>query len=101
DVAVPRDVDRGVAAVPGVLVRDIDDLESIAEANLAGRRREAERAAPLIRREVHRFAEWRAGLAAAPVVEALPARAEGVRRAEVERRTAALSERELELVDAV
>ncbi|MFL5886457.1 MAG: glutamyl-tRNA reductase [Thermoleophilaceae bacterium] len=101
DVAVPRDVDPAAAAVPGIVLRDIDDLEAAAEANLADRRREAERAAPLIRHEVRHFAGWRAGLAASPVVDALHARAEAVRRAEIERRKGDLTERELALLDAV
>ena len=44
DIAVPRDVEASAEAVPGVTLYDIDDLEQAAEANLNGRRREAERA---------------------------------------------------------
>src|SRR4029078_13383499 len=41
DLAVPRDVDPGLATIDGCFVYDVDDLEAVVEASLAGRRRQA------------------------------------------------------------
>jgi glutamyl-tRNA reductase len=58
DIAVPRDVDPGVAKLPGVRLHNIDDLKRVAEANLNGRRKEAARAEVIVAAEVRRFAAW-------------------------------------------
>jgi glutamyl-tRNA reductase len=54
DIAVPRDLDARIADVENVLLYDIDDLERLAAANRAGRRREAQRAERLVDAEVRR-----------------------------------------------
>jgi glutamyl-tRNA reductase len=58
DIAVPRDVDPGVAKLPGVRLHNIDDLKRVAEANLNGRRKEAVRAEVIVAAEMRRFAAW-------------------------------------------
>jgi glutamyl-tRNA reductase len=60
DIAVPRDVDPRAAALPGVRLHNIDHLRHVAEANLNGRRLEAEKAEIIVGAEVRRFAAWRA-----------------------------------------
>ena len=85
DISVPRDVHAGVAGVAGVALFDIDDLERVVEANLNGRRVEAERAEGHVLGAVQGFAAWRRGLRAAPAIVALRARAEEIRRAELDR----------------
>jgi glutamyl-tRNA reductase len=55
DIGVPRDVDPQVRQVPGILLRDIDDLERVAHANLTGRLREARQAEEIVQRELRRF----------------------------------------------
>ncbi len=59
DIAVPRDIDDAVGELEEVTLYDIDDLESVVEANLNGRRHEAERAELLVRSEGVRFQRWR------------------------------------------
>src|SRR5205807_1909537 len=44
DLAVPRDLDPAIHELEGCYLYDIDDLEAIVAATLAGRRREGERA---------------------------------------------------------
>ena len=85
DISVPRDVDPTVTGVGGVELFDIDDLESIVEAGLDGRRREALRAEALVGAAVQRFSSWRRGLSAAPAIASLRARAETIRRGELGR----------------
>jgi glutamyl-tRNA reductase len=55
DVAVPRDVDPRVQGLRGIRLHNIDDLKRAAEANLNGRRREAERAEVIVAEEARRF----------------------------------------------
>ena len=54
------------AAFDGCFVYDIDDLEAVVEASLAGRRAEAVRAERVVAGEAERFREWQASLAVVP-----------------------------------
>src|SRR5205807_2654166 len=76
DVAVPRDVDPGVAELDGVTLLDMDDLRSFAEAGMAGRRREVARVRTLVDQEVDRYLDSTAARGVAPLVAALRAHAE-------------------------
>ncbi len=85
DISVPRDVDAAVAGIPGVALFDIDDLERVVEANLNGRRREAERGEGFVIGAVQGFSAWRRGLKAAPAITSLRERAESIRQGELAR----------------
>jgi len=56
DISLPRNVDPAINQLDNVFVFDIDDLQSIAEANRAGREREAVRAETIVKEESERFA---------------------------------------------
>lgn len=49
DLAVPRDIDPAVGLVPGVVLANVDDLQSLADAAARQRRGEVERCERLIR----------------------------------------------------
>ena len=85
DIAVPRDVDPRLNEVDGCFVYDIDDLQQVAQANLADRSREAEQAESIISEEVTRFQERLLTLDAVPAIKALQVQAEQVRQAELAR----------------
>lgn len=85
DISVPRDIDAAVAVVPGVALYDIDDLERVVEANINGRRLEAERGEGFVIGAVQGFSAWRRGLSATPAITSLRRRAEAIRRAELDR----------------
>lgn len=87
-IAVPRDVDPAVGAMPGVRVYDIDDLSAVARRYRVARRAEARRAERIVEEEALRFADWLRERRAAPAIAAVHRRAEAIRRAEVERLTA-------------
>ena len=104
DLAVPRDVDPSLAAVEGCFVYDIDDLEAVVEASLAGRRVEAVQAEKLVALEAERFREWQAALAVVPAIASLRARAEEIRCGELakaEGRLERLPESERKLVESM
>jgi glutamyl-tRNA reductase len=85
DVAVPRDVDPAVRDIRGVTLYDIDDVEAVAEAGINGRQSEVHRVEAIIEEELADFLEWWGALDVVPVISALRERAEGIRRAELER----------------
>jgi glutamyl-tRNA reductase len=104
DVAVPRDVDPGVAEVDGVTLLDMDDLRSFAESGMAGRRREVSTVKALIAEELERYLDTTAARAVAPLVAAFRGRAEDVRTAELHRyrsRLDSLDPRQREAVEAL
>jgi glutamyl-tRNA reductase len=83
DIAVPRDVDPEVAKVKGVFLYDLDDLRSVADANLRERRKEAAAAEAIVEREVQEFMAWRKSLEVVPLVVELRQRGEEIRRHEI------------------
>ena len=92
DVAVPRDVDRGVTAIPGVTLLDLDDLRAFAERGVNERRGEAAAARAIAVDELDRYAELATARQAAPLVSRLYERAESVRQAELERHRSKLDD---------
>jgi glutamyl-tRNA reductase len=99
DLAVPRDVDPAVNDIDACYLYDIDDLEAVVEATLAGRRREAERAEAIVAEEAERFRAWQASLDVVPTIASLRARAEAIRTAELSK--ANLTAEEREAVDSI
>jgi glutamyl-tRNA reductase len=85
DIAVPRDVDPDVNQLPGARVYDLDDLQAHLEDAVAEREREAPRAEAIAAEEAAAFGAWLERLEILPVISDLRAKAEAIRRAEVER----------------
>jgi glutamyl-tRNA reductase len=104
DIAVPRDLDPAIHALEGCYLYDIDDLESVVEATLAGRREEAVRAEAIVGAEAERFAAWQASLDVVPAISELREHAEAIRAGELARAEsvlARLSESERRLLESV
>ena len=101
---MPRDVDPALSTIDGCFVYDVDDLEAVVEASLAGRRVEAVRAEQIVAVEAERFREWQASLAVVPAIASLHARAEEIRTGELakaEGRLGRLPESERKLVESM
>ncbi len=58
DLAFPRDVAPEVAALPGVTLYDLEDIERFARQNLTARRNEAVRAEHIIDEEIDKLEKW-------------------------------------------
>jgi glutamyl-tRNA reductase len=104
DIAVPRDVDAGVADVAGVTLLDMDDLKAFAESSLDRRRREVARVRRIIAAELDRLRSERTAREVAPLVAALRSRAEDIRLGELERfrgKLEALDPKSAEAVEAL
>lgn len=84
DLAVPRDIDPAVAALPGVILADIDDLQPQGEGQ-DGRRSAVERVEVLLSVEAERFMLWWQSRRAVPTIAALRDQAESIRRAELDK----------------
>lgn len=75
DIAVPRDIDPECAAVPGVSLYDIDDLQAVVARNLEGRGVEAGVAEEIVEEEIHKFARWMGQMEITPTIVDLRTRA--------------------------
>ena len=104
DLAVPRDVDPSVKDLHGCFLYDIDDLQSVVEETLTGRRGEAIRAEAIVAGEGERFRQWLGSLDSVPAIASLRERAEAIRRGELAKagpRLAGLSEHERHAVESL
>jgi glutamyl-tRNA reductase len=85
DLAVPRDVEPEVQTLDGVYAFDVDDIQKVIAENQAARAAAAGRAEVVVAEEVARYIRQRAVREQVPVLAQLRARAEQIRRAELER----------------
>lgn len=85
DLAVPRDIEPGVRTIEGITLHDLDDLQARIEHNR--RRRESERPGveAIIEQEVTQFSAWLHGAELRPLLSAMHARGEEIRRHELDR----------------
>jgi glutamyl-tRNA reductase len=84
DIAVPRDIDPAVGELNNVFLYDIDDLEQVAEANLAQRRREIPRVQGIIDEEVGEFWAWFQARDVVPTIVDLRRHVDLIREVELE-----------------
>ncbi|MQB00325.1 MAG: glutamyl-tRNA reductase [Actinobacteria bacterium] len=85
DIGVPRDVEHEVGDLPGIELRDIEDLSGVVESNLGSRVAEITKVEDVITNELDRFTRWERAGEIGPTIAALVERAEAIRKAEVER----------------
>lgn len=90
DIAVPRDIDPAIHQLSDVYLYDIDDLQSVTNANMKEREREAEAAQAIIDEDQGRFLRWIDSLAVVPTVKALREQFTAVGEQELERAMAKL-----------
>ena len=84
DIAVPRDIDPDVAELEDIYLFTVDDLQSVVNENLEGRRQAAREASELIETEVERFAHTLRTRDAAPLIRQLRSEADRTRRQTLE-----------------
>jgi glutamyl-tRNA reductase len=85
DIAIPRNVDPGIACLKGIFLYNIDDLTKISNSNRKQREVEIQQAEEIIRGEISRFVSWWQDLEIRPVVRALMSKAEEIRSAQLEK----------------
>jgi glutamyl-tRNA reductase len=85
DLAVPRNIDPAVNDVEDAFLYNIDDLNSVVEANRREREKEAVKAEAIIDEELHQMMKWLKALDVTPTIVELRRQVERLRQAEVER----------------
>ncbi len=85
DISMPRNVDPEAASVPGVFCKDMNDLNSVVESNVARRRADLPQADAIIADELAKFSAWCNLLPVTPVVAGLKQRSDAIVRAELEK----------------
>lgn len=91
DIAVPRNIEPSINEIDNVFLYDIDDLQSVVEANLKERKKEAHLAMEIIEQEVSTLCQRLVSLEAAPTIVALREEIEAIRKNEVERALARMN----------
>jgi glutamyl-tRNA reductase len=81
DLAVPRDIDADVAALPDVFLYTVDDLERAIDDNRRGRREAADQAEAIVEVQVARFSEKLAASGRTEPVKRVRAHGEAARMA--------------------
>ncbi|HOU77371.1 MAG TPA: glutamyl-tRNA reductase [Syntrophales bacterium] len=85
DIAVPRDVDPRAGAMDNVYLYNIDDLQEIADENMAIRKEEAARGEEIVSAEAEEFRAWFDTLTVVPTIVSLREKAEAIAAGELER----------------
>jgi glutamyl-tRNA reductase len=104
DIAVPRDVERRAADLPGITVLDLEHLAAWADRGRQARAAEAALVREIVAEEVDRYLDDASAREVAPILGSLHDRAEHVRQAELarfQRKLADLDPREREAVEAL
>ena len=86
DIAVPRNVEETVSALPGVFLYNIDDLQRVIDQTLSARRVENEGAEAIVDYHASRYWVWHRSRVAAPLIRRLREDAHAIVAAELEAR---------------
>ncbi|MBI5565764.1 MAG: glutamyl-tRNA reductase [Chloroflexi bacterium] len=84
DLAVPRDADPPIGALPNVRLTNIDDLESIVRVKHPLTLEVREQAEAIVAAELAEFDRWRASRSSAPTIQALQAKAHTISQREID-----------------
>jgi glutamyl-tRNA reductase len=104
DVAVPRDVDPAVGAVPNVYLYNLDHLAAVREDYADCRAGDVRQVERIVDEETTRFFHWWDAREVVPTIAALRAQAESIREAELAKalaRLGPLAERDRETLEAL
>lgn len=96
DIAVPRDVEPEVAAIAGVSLYNIDNLNAVVDSNKRERQREAHKAEKILEAEAKELTDRFRYLSYQPVLSQLKDKAEAIRQREVKRAMAKLPDLSVE-----
>ena len=91
DIAVPPDIDPGVAEFDDVYLYTVDDLKQVIEENMRSRQEAADQAEEIVEAQADRFMAWTRSLDAVPTLRAYREHAEALGQAEAGRALRALA----------
>ncbi|OPX86827.1 MAG: Glutamyl-tRNA reductase [Pelotomaculum sp. PtaB.Bin104] len=104
DLAVPRDIEAAAGSLAGVILYDIDDLETVVDHNLAGRKQAAFKAEGIIEEELTGFMSWLGTQYVVPTIVALKQRGDQIKEQELKRalnRLEKLSEHDRKVISSL
>ena len=101
DISVPRDVEETAGTIPGVELRNLDDLRDWVRSGVENREGEASKVSSIVAEEVERYALDATARQAAPLIAAMHTAAENIRVSEVERHARRLSDLSPEQAEAL
>ncbi|HNT35021.1 MAG TPA: glutamyl-tRNA reductase, partial [bacterium] len=101
DLAVPRDIEESVAGIAGVALFNIDDLQSVVEANAEKRMAEAEKAHILVNKAAEKFADWQRTLIAVPTIRELQTLFSRIQKEELAKYSEQVTPEELQRIEKV
>ena len=85
DISVPRNIDPEINQIDNVYLYDIDDLQSVVDANLKERGKEALKAEKIVDEEISFVQRWIKSLEVVPTITALRKKADSIRAGELDR----------------
>ncbi|HEY0994690.1 MAG TPA: glutamyl-tRNA reductase [Gemmatimonadaceae bacterium] len=103
DIALPRDVDPAVEAIPGITCHDIDALQGHVQQTLAERTAEVPKVEAIVAEEVEDYVSWLRQLVVTPLIVEVRQHAEEIRREAMEkalRQFANLEEKDRKRIEA-
>ncbi len=101
DLAVPRDIESGVAELDNCELLVLGDLQAFANRGLAQRQKEASKAREFVLEDLERYAEASSARQVAPLIGALHRRSEQLRADEINRHAKKLASLDADQLDAV
>lgn len=102
DISVPRNIDPEINKLDNVYLYSVDDLQEVVDANIHGRKIEAEKAEKIIDEEVDKFVRWMSSLDSVPTIVALRQKADEIKTEELEKlkgRLTGLDEEKMKAVE--
>lgn len=101
DLSVPRSVDKSIEKIPGVLVYNIDDLQSKANKALEKRVKSIPKVETIISEAITDFNDWAQEMEVSPVINKFKNALEDIRQNELSRYVKKLDEEKMKLVDDI
>ena len=101
DLSIPRSVEAEVEEVPGVILYNIDHIQSKTTAALQKRQASIPRVQCLIAQSVIEFMDWSKEMTVSPTVQKLKNSLEQIRQEELARYLKQVNEKEAELLETV
>lgn len=101
DLSVPRSIEAAVEDIPGVLLYNIDDIESKASAALETRKAAIPQVRTIIEESIAEFNNWARDMMVSPTIQKFKNALEQIRQEELTRYLKNLNENEAKVLDKV
>ncbi|WP_186754752.1 glutamyl-tRNA reductase [Echinicola salinicaeni] len=101
DLSVPRSIETTIEDVPGVLLYNVDNIQSKATAALEKRLASVPQVENIIEQSIEEFYDWKKEMMVSPTINKLKNALEQIRKEELERYLKNASEKEYAIIDKI